>query len=87
MWVNLGVTYDNKSDYTKAAQYFLSAVSLNPNAKHIWGYLRSTFGSANREDLTVLAQKMDVNAFKDMFYIASKEHLPPPKKSITHSVA
>ncbi len=82
VWVNLGITFDNKGDHKKAAEYFLSALSLNPDGMHIWGYLRSCFSSAGWEDLRQLSMKMDVSAFKDKFYIVSRDQLPVPARTV-----
>ena len=38
--VNIGLAHNNKFDYLEGAQYFLTALCLNPQAKHIWNYFR-----------------------------------------------
>ena len=83
VWVNLGVTYQDMGDYKKSAQCFLSALSLNPKAVHLWRYLKTMFNAENKPDLASLAEKKDINLFRDKFYIVSRENLPTPAKTIT----
>lgn len=39
VWVNLAFAYSYKGEYEDAARLYLSALTINPHAKHIWGYL------------------------------------------------
>lgn len=49
------------------------ALKLNPEASHIWGYLRVTFTSMDRFDLVTLASSQDPNAFDGEFGAALAE--------------
>ena len=60
---NLGISYGNMRTYEAAAQCYLKALSLNPDAKHIWNYLTMTFASMSRPDLVEKAQRGDHTAF------------------------
>lgn len=41
-WVNLGMAMNNLELYDDAITFFLNALSLNPNAEHIWDYIKSS---------------------------------------------
>ena len=45
----------------------MQALNLNPNAIHIWSYLRIAFSCMERFDLVTKCEGRDVNAFKDEF--------------------
>jgi hypothetical protein len=51
----------------------MQALKLNPEASHIWGYLRVTFTSMDRFDLVTLASSQDPNAFDGEFGAALAE--------------
>ena len=48
-------------------RFALQALNLNPNAIHIWSYLRIAFSCMERFDLVTKCEGRDVNAFKDEF--------------------
>ena len=48
---NVGLAYKTMELYKEALPYLLNAVLLNPQASHIWGYIRSTCLLMNRLDL------------------------------------
>ena len=64
---NLGISYGNLSDYQAAAQCYLKALSLNPEAKHIWSYLGMTLTSMGRPDLVDKMVAQSVEAFRGDF--------------------
>lgn len=47
-WLNMGISHANLSRYHEAARCYLQALRLNPEAGHIWGYLRVTFTAMER---------------------------------------
>jgi hypothetical protein len=53
--------------YDEAAKCYLQALRLNPEAMHIWGYLRVTFTSMERFDLVQLAGQQDPALFDAEF--------------------
>ena len=53
--------------YDEAAKCYLQALRLNPDAGHIWGYLRVTFTSMERFDLVQLAGQQDPSLFDAEF--------------------
>lgn len=54
-------------DYVKAAQYFLEALDMHPEAVHIWANLQMVFVSMQRDDLVEKCLQRDVNLFRDEF--------------------
>ncbi len=64
---NLGISYGNLNAYDAAARCYLKALSLNPEARHIWDYLRLTFTSMHRPDLVEKTTQMDHEAFRAEF--------------------
>jgi len=64
---NLGISYMALKDYPKAAQYFLGAIEMHPEAKHIWTNLQMVFMSMERPDLLDKAAEARTDLFKDEF--------------------
>lgn len=64
---NLGISYMALKDYPKAAQYFLGAIEMHPEAKHIWTNLQMVFMSMERPDLLDKAAEGKTELFKDEF--------------------
>ena len=63
---------DGLADFTllrsiPGARCYLQALNLNPNAKHIWSYLRIAFSCMERFDLVNKANTQDVDGFRDEF--------------------
>jgi peroxin-5 len=75
--VNIGIAYSNLKEYEKAARFYLCALSLNPEADHVWNYLNTAFMYMNRGDLIEkMYETKDPEAFKDEFHIISAADLP-----------
>ncbi len=55
------------NSFDEAAKCYLQALRLNPEAMHIWGYLRVTFTSMERFDLVQLAGQQDPSLFDAEF--------------------
>ena len=49
--LNLGISHANLQNYAAAARAYLDALRLNPDASHIWSYLRIAFTCMERFDL------------------------------------
>lgn len=64
---NLGISYMALRQYDKAAQYFLSAISMHPEARHIWTNLQMVFMSMDRNDLVDKTAANDVEVFRGDF--------------------
>ena len=56
-----------RSSYDAAASCYLKALSLNPQAKHIWTYLGMTLTSMGRPDLVDKTAAQDPEAFRGDF--------------------
>jgi len=54
-WANLGMALFNLELYEDAIQQFLNALSLNPNADHIWDYIKNTAFHWKNKELMQLA--------------------------------
>ncbi|CAN0501639.1 unnamed protein product [Ectocarpus sp. 12 AP-2014] len=75
-WLNMGISQANLNRYEEASSCYLQALRLNPEAKHIWSYLRIVFSSMERFDLVQKAGKEDAGLFEDDFDLALPT--PPP---------
>jgi len=64
---NLGISYMALRQYEKAAQYFLGAISMHPEARHIWTNLQMVFMSMDRDDLVDKTAANDVEVFRNDF--------------------
>ena len=65
--LNLGISYSNIGDYQGAATAYIKALIMNPNAVHVYGYLRLCFSSMGRFDLIPLTEKRDLDALRKVF--------------------
>ncbi len=54
-------------EYEKAAQYFLGALNMHPDAKHIWTNLQMVFMSMGRDDLVEKSTQRNIQMFRDEF--------------------
>lgn len=64
---NLGISFLALNSYNEAAQSFLSALRLHPNAAHLWDNLKMVFRLMGREDLEERASSNDIEAFGNDF--------------------
>ncbi len=64
---NLGISFLAMKLYVDAAKQFLAALSIEPDAVHIWTNLETTFSYMQRRDLVTLARSRNVSAFKKEF--------------------
>jgi peroxin-5 len=63
-WTNMGVAYANVGDYTRSAAFYARALSLNPGADHVWGYLRTSLACAGQTDMLAAADRRDLAALQ-----------------------
>jgi len=42
-WLNMAISHSNLHNYSEAARCHLQTLSLNPEARHVWSYLRIAF--------------------------------------------
>jgi len=64
---NLGISFLALNSYNEAAESFLSALKLHPNAGHLWDNLKMVFRLMGREDLEARAAHNDIEAFGESF--------------------
>jgi len=64
---NLAIAYANQNLHDKACVHYLKALRQNPQANHVWGYLKISLSSMGRGDLLQLVNRRDVNAFDAHF--------------------
>jgi peroxin-5 len=64
---NLAISFANLGQHEKAAQAYLSTLKLNPDADHLWSYLRISLAHMGRDHLVKLAQRRDVELFRQYF--------------------
>jgi len=63
---NLGISFLALNEYPEAADSFLAALRLHPNASHLWDNLKMVFRLMGREDLEELASLNNVDSFEGM---------------------
>lgn len=68
-WLNLGISHGNLGQYHEAARCYLQALALNPEARHIWSYVRIAFTCVDRFDLVKLADTQDLSLFREEFQL------------------
>lgn len=64
-WTNMGISFANVGDYDRSARFYLRALSLNPGAAHVWGYLRTSLACAGRLELMPLVDEHDLTKLTD----------------------
>lgn len=64
---NIGLAHRNQARFPESVPFFLNALLLNPQATHIWRYVRSSFLQMNRLDLVEKINFKDPNQFRDEF--------------------
>lgn len=66
-WTNMGISYANQGNYTRAATFYLKALSFNDKSEHVWNYLRFCFSCLGRYDLVQMTDKKSVDEFRIEF--------------------
>ena len=52
----------NIGNYDASARFYVRALSLNPGAAAVWGYLRTSLACAGRMDLMLHVEESDLAA-------------------------
>ena len=52
----------NTGNYDASARFYVRALSLNPSAAAVWGYLRTSLACMGRMDLMAHVQEPDLDA-------------------------
>lgn len=66
-WLNMAISHSNLRNYSQAARCYLQTLSLNPEAKHVWSYLRIALTCDEKWDLLPLAASQNLNAFHEHY--------------------
>ena len=66
-WLNMAISHSNLHNYGEAARCYLQTLSLNPEAKHVWSYLRIALTCDERWDLLPLAASQNLGGFREHF--------------------
>ena len=61
------MAHNNKLEFEAAAHFFVNALTLTPDATHIWNYLRSSMVRMDRYDLIEKIQMKDLAFFQKTF--------------------
>ena len=81
-WVNLGIAHYNKdSSSSNWVLPFLNALSLNPNATHVWSYLINVSYFTADESLKAKILSKNLNEFRGIYNLIDPNNLPAPNYS------
>ena len=81
-WVNLGIAHYNKdSSSPNWVLPFLNALSLNPNATHVWSYLINVSYFTADESLKAKILSKNLNEFRGVYNLIDPNNLPAPNYS------
>jgi len=64
---NLGISYLALNEHPEAANNFLAALRLHPNAGHLWDNLKMVFRLMERRDLEEKATRQNIDDFTEDF--------------------
>ena len=74
--VNIGLAHSNQAEYLKACEQFLNALMINPQAQHIWSYVRQAALQADRMDILEKIEQKDPKLFASDFNLIDPNNLP-----------
>jgi peroxin-5 len=63
----MGISFANIGDYDRSARFYVRALQLNPNAPHVWGYLRTSIACGNMQEHLPLTETQDLDALSSLF--------------------
>jgi len=66
-WLNMAISHSNMHNYGDAVRCYLQTLSLNPEARHVWSYLRIALTCEEQWDLLPLAAAQNLSAFHNHF--------------------
>ena len=64
---NLAISFANQGLHEDAARTYLATLEQNPNASHIWSYLRISLSHLGRDELVALTKQRNVSVFRQHF--------------------
>lgn len=62
-----GIGYANQGEYQLSAAYYVRALSLNPRADGVWGYLRMSLSCLGMADLFPALDAHDLGPLQSRF--------------------
>lgn len=77
-WTNLAINYHSMDKLDVSVSFLLNALSLNPEARHLWSYLESVFISQKAFDRLQMVGPLDISRFADMHNVKTVRDLPQP---------
>ena len=66
-FLNMAIAHSNLHNYSESARCYLQTLSLNPEALHVWSYLRIALTCDERWDLLPLAAEQNLSGFREHF--------------------
>ena len=66
-WLNMAISHSNLYNYNEAARCYLQTLSLNPDARHVWSYLRIALTCDEKWDLLPFAASQNLSAFREHY--------------------
>jgi tetratricopeptide (TPR) repeat protein len=63
------MAYFNQDQYQEAIGYYLNALSLNPNAVHIWDYMKSAAFHLRDKKMMELVKQRNIDGFRGQYDI------------------
>lgn len=66
-WLNMAISQSNLHNYNEATRCYLQTLSLNPDASHVWSYLRIALTCDEKWDLLPFAASQNISAFCDHY--------------------
>lgn len=66
-WLNMAISHSNLYNYNEATRCYLQTLSLNPDARHVWSYLRIALTCDEKWDLLPFAASQNLSAFRDHY--------------------
>ena len=66
-WLNMAISHSNLHNYNKTARCYLQALSLNPDARHVWSYLRIELTCDEKWDLLPFAASQNLSDFREHY--------------------
>jgi len=63
----MGIALANMGNYEDSVRYYARALSMNPGADAVWGYVRISLSCSGRADALAAVEARDLGALQGMF--------------------
>jgi peroxin-5 len=64
---NLAIAFANQQQHEDAVKAYLAALNQNPEASHLWGYLRLSLSSLGKDDMLEMTHSKNTELFRPYF--------------------